>query len=133
MAFSPTEVSNARLQVGTYMVEIGPHQWDFTDGAQFYGRTSTGSNGAEFTEAYDIVSRVREVRFIRSAALTEALRELAYRAGLTGMPVKFTPNASSLTTFWWIDWPEDLTVQMVADDRFEIRVRLLEQSPGLGA
>ncbi len=130
MSVTPTDVSNARLSVGTYTVNIGSHQWDFVDGEVFYGRRITGSYGVEFFQPYGPSSRTREVRFVKIQSLVEQLRELSYRAGLMATRVKFIPDVASPGTFWWVDWPEQLTFHTIVENRLELRVALLEQSPG---
>lgn len=131
MPFTPTEVSNATLTVGSYVVSIGAHQWDFVDSEVFYGRHIEGAYGVEVWQPYGISSRVREVRFVKLQTLIEQLRELSYRAGLTATRVKFVPDAASPGTFWWVDWPDQLTFHTIIENRLELRVALTEQSPGV--
>lgn len=130
MPFTPTAVSDARLMVGSYTVNIGAHQWDFVDGEVFYARHIEGSYGVEFTQPYGVSARTREVRFVKMQSLMEQLRELSYRAGLMATRVKFIPDVASPGTFWWVDWPAELRFRTIIENRLELRVALLEQSPG---
>lgn len=123
MAVDPLDVSNAALAVGSYVVAIGAHQWDFSDGQEYFART-----GESFVQPYGTSRRFREVRFIKATTLIEQFRELSYRAGLTGEPVKFTPDVSVPGTFWWIDWPTTMTIDMIEANRFATTVRLTEQA-----
>lgn len=124
--------SDARLEVGAFVVNIGAHQWDVLDGAVSFSRP-IGSTpyGAYYRDPYDVTSRFREVRFIKTEALLEELRHLAYTAGRTGTRVKFTPDVADLGTFWWIDWPPRSEFEREVENRDVITVRLIEQSPGV--
>jgi hypothetical protein len=123
-------VSNARLEVGTFVVNIGPHQWEFVDGHAYFGRTTNNTYGMVYRLAYGVSVRFREVRFVKIDTLMERLRHLAIVAVTSATPVKFTPDIADTATFWWVDWPTLTEMRRIVENRGELRVRLIEQSVG---
>lgn len=124
--------SDARLEIGSVVVNIGAHQWDLLDGAVSFSRPiGLTPYGAFYRDPYGIVARFREVRFVKTEAQLEELRHLAYLAGRSGTRVKFTPDVADLGTFWWVDWPTQNEFERQVENRDVFRVRLAEQSPGV--
>lgn len=127
----PTFVSDARLELGALTVNIGAHQWGFTDGATYLGQeVATTPYGVVYGRKYNIKVRDREVRFVKSDALMEQLHRLHVAATMTGALVKFTPDVAVPGTFWWVVWPQSVTTESIVENRQEITLLLREQSPG---
>lgn len=123
--------SDARFVAGSVTVNIGAHQWDFTDGAEYLERTlGTTPYGRLWRERYNIKVRTRTVRFAKSYDLIQAMRHLVIVATTTATPVTFYPDVSDLGTTWTLDWVQLTTFEQVIENRHELRVALVEQSAG---
>lgn len=123
--------SDARFVVGSLTVNIGAHQWDFVNGTAYLERTlGVTPYGRLWRKRYGIAVRSRAVRFAKTYDLMQSLRQLAIAAATTARPVTFYPDVGDLGTSWVIDWPQQTTFETVIENRQELRVTLLQQSPG---
>ncbi len=119
----------AQLAITGLTVTLDSYQWSYVSGRQFGSRNeATTDYGVLHRELTGTVQRKAKVRFTQIDSKLDALRTLAVRAGRRALPVTFTDEAG---TVWTVDWPETSDFRQILDNRREIELELLEQSPGV--
>jgi hypothetical protein len=118
----------AVLTIPGLSVVLDSYQWNYVAGRQFGSRNEAVSDyGVLVRELTGTVQRTMTVRFTQIDTKLEALRALSMRAGRSALPVTFT-DETGMT--WIVDWPSDIEFRQVMENRREIELTLLEQSPG---
>jgi hypothetical protein len=123
--------SNARFICGALTVNVGSHQWGFQDGYVYLERT-LGETPYYILHRrlYGISFRYRQARFVKRQTTMEAFRNLGIHAALTATPVTFIPDIANLGDTWTVDWPMGQSTRWVIENRDEMIIRLIQQSPG---
>jgi hypothetical protein len=119
----------AELSIPGLTVTLASYQWAYTAGRQFGTRNEgTTDYGVLQREITGTVQRTMTVRFAQIDALIEPLRTLAIRAGREALAVTFTDEDD---VSWTVDWPGSHDFQQGIENRREVQLLLLEQSPGV--
>jgi hypothetical protein len=119
----------ATLSVTGLSVTLGSYQWEYLDGRQFGVRNEgTTDYGVLHREITGTIQRKLTVRFAQGVVPIEALRTLAIKAGRNALPVTFTDEAGASFV---VDWPESHEFLQELENRRDVQLLLLEQSPGV--
>jgi hypothetical protein len=110
-------------------VTLDSYQWGYTAGRQFGARnTAVSDYGVLIREVTGTIQRTMTVRFTQIDSKLEALRALSMKAGRNALPVVFTDETG---TAWTVDWPAAVEFSQMLENRREIELSLIEQSPGV--
>lgn len=119
----------ATLSIPGLSVTLDCYPWGYQDGRQFGVRNEgTTDYGVLHREVTGTIQRKMTVRFAQASAPMEQLRRLAIRAGREALPVTFTDHEGMSFT---VDWPEGHDFTQALENRREVELLLLEQSPGI--
>lgn len=113
-------------------VTLESFQWGYVEGVAYGERNvQTTEMGEYYRDRTGVAQRYMKVRFIGLDEKIEAFRNLSIIAGRKGLPVVFTPDTDTPGTNWLVDWPNQETITRALENRQEVEIPLLEQSPGL--
>lgn len=119
----------ATLAITGLTVTLDCYQWGYTSGRVFGSRNeATSDYGVLHRELTGTIQRKMSVRFTQIDSKLEALRTLAVRAGRNALPVTFTDAEGES---FLVDWPETVEFHQMLDNRRELTLELLQQSPGV--
>lgn len=135
------EVSFGKIVVGAFS-SVRAHLWDFSDLGS-YPEYAKGSNDygvfARTKKGFQTRARLATWRLPYTSGGRSILERLSEEMGQQPGPVLFVPDDTlvhasspiSGTDIWFLDWQDDIQVTPVVDNYYEIKVPLVEHSPGV--
>lgn len=127
--------NTANVKVGEFVLgrttEVQSYQWGYQDDLAYLERTRGSTDyGTLSRTKHGIKMRKRQVRFVGPDTVERTLRTIDAYQARSSWPVVFVPDSSS-PDVWLIEWPNEYPIKRVIENRREVTLPLLEQSPGL--
>ena len=127
--------NTANVKVGEFVLgrttEVQSYQWGYQDSLAYLERMRGATDyGTLSRTKHGIKMRKREVRFVGPDTVERALRTIDAHQARSPWPVVFVPDDAS-TDVWLIEWPDEYGIKRVIENRREVTLPLMEQSPGL--
>lgn len=127
--------NTANVRVGEIVLgrttEVQSYQWGYQDGFAYLERLRGSTDyGTLSRTKHNIKMRKREILFVGPDTVERTLRTINAYQSRSPWPVVFVPDDTG-SDVWLVEWPDDYTIKRVIENRREVTLPLVEQSPGL--